>query len=101
MGKESIQVEIFGIEYTLRSDADVEHIQAIAQMVDERMRRLAENSTVKSPSKLAVLTALNIADELHQFKRNYQNAVDNLNTKSKEISERVDDYIDSLTHSIT
>lgn len=99
MAKESIQVEIFGTEYTLRSDADIEHIQEIAQTVDEKMRRLAENSTVKSPAKLAVLTALNIADELHQLKKKYQSVIDNINVKSKEISERVDDYINSLTHS--
>jgi len=99
MGKESIPVEIFGTEYTLKSDADIEHIRQIAKMVDEKMRRLAENSTVKSPAKLAVLTALNIADELHQFKKKYQGVIDNINVKSKEISERVDYYVNSLTNS--
>ena len=99
MGKESIQVEIFGTEYTLRSDADIEHIREIAKVVDEKMRRLAENSTVKSPAKLAVLTALNIADELHLLREKYQGAIDNINVKSKEISERVDYYVNSLTHS--
>lgn len=93
MAKESIQVEIFGTEYTLKSDADVEHVRQIAQMVDEKMRRLAENSTVKSPAKLAVLTALNIADELQQFKSKYNHIVENVNIKSRELSERIDHYI--------
>jgi cell division protein ZapA len=99
MGQESIPVEIFGTEYTLKSDADIEHIQQIAKMVDEKMRRLAENSTVKSPAKLAVLTALNIADELHQFKDKYHSLIHNINVKSKEISERVDYYVNSVTNS--
>lgn len=94
MAKESVQVEIFGTEYTLKSDADVEHVKQIARMVDDKMRRLAEDSTVKSPSKLAVLTALNIADELHQFKTKYNHIVENVNIKSKELSERIDHYID-------
>ncbi len=97
MGKESVQVEIFGTEYTLKSDTDVEHVRKIAQMVDERMRRLAANSTIKSPSKLAVLTALNIADELHQFKQKYKNLVDDFNVKSKKISERIDYYVNNLS----
>lgn len=97
MGKESVQVEIFGTEYTLKSDADLEHVREIALMVDERMRRLANNSTIKSPSKLAVLTALNIADELHQFKQKYKNLADDFNDKSKKISERIDYYVNSLS----
>jgi len=99
MGKESIQVEIFGTEYTLRSDADIDHIREIAKLVDERMRRLAESSTVKSPAKLAVLTALNMADELYLLKEKHLLLFYNINAKSKEISERVDFYISNLTHS--
>jgi len=94
MAKESVRVEIFGTEYTLKSDTDEEHVKEIAQIVDEKMKKLAENSTIKSPSKLAVLTALNIADELYQFKDKYNKVIDNFNEKGRKLSERIDYYID-------
>lgn len=94
MAKESVRVEIFGTEYTLKSDTNEEHVKRIAQMVDEKMKKLAENSAVKSPSKLAVLTALNIADELHLLKDKYEQIIESFNVKGKELSERIDYYID-------
>lgn len=95
MGKESIQVKIFGTEYTLKSDTDIEYVKRVAQIVDEKMQKLAENSTIKSESKLAVLTALNVADELYQLKLQYKKVIENFNKHSKELSERIDYYIDS------
>lgn len=98
MGKESVIVEIFGTEYTLKSDTNEEHVKQIAQIVDEKMKKLAENSTVKSPSKLAVLTALNIADELYQFRNKYNNIIESFNVKGRELSERIDYYIEHYKH---
>lgn len=95
MGKESIQVKIFGTDYTLKADTNIDYVKRIAEVVDEKMNKLAENSTIKSPSKLAVLTALNIADELYQFKIKYKKVFENFNKQSKELSERIDYYIDS------
>ena len=92
MGQESIQVKIFGTEYTLKSDADIEYVKQVAQIVDDRMQKLAESSTIKSESKLAVLTALNVADELYQLKLQYKKVVESFNKHSKEISERIDYY---------
>ena len=77
MARESIQVKIFGTEYTLKADTNIDYVKRIAEAVDEKMTKLAENSTIKSPSKLAVLTALNIADELYQFKLKYKKVFEN------------------------
>lgn len=95
MARESIQVKIFGTEYTLKADTNIDYVKRIAEAVDEKMTKLAENSTIKSPSKLAVLTALNIADELYQFKLKYKKVFENFNKQSKELSERIDYYLDT------
>ncbi len=57
-------VEIFGRRYELRASESSEHLQELASFVDRRMRELAEVSPHVDTAKLAVLTALNIADEL-------------------------------------
>lgn len=61
-----ISVQIFGHDYKIRGDADEKYIQEMAAYVDEKMKELAANSSLPSSDRLAVLVALNIADELFQ-----------------------------------
>jgi cell division protein ZapA len=58
------KVEIFGEKYTLRADADPAHIQKVAQYVDGKFSEVAKASPTLSNNKMAILTSLNIADEL-------------------------------------
>jgi cell division protein ZapA len=62
-------VEVFGRRYELRSTQSSEHLEELASFVDRRMRELAEVSPHVDTAKLAVLTALNIADELFREQR--------------------------------
>lgn len=57
-------VEIFGQRLGLRADGDANRLQEIARFVDLRMREVADRSSSVDTVKIAVLTALNIADEL-------------------------------------
>jgi cell division protein ZapA len=59
-------VEIFGQRLGLRADGDEARVQEIARFVDHRMREVADRSSSVDTVKIAVLTALNIADELFQ-----------------------------------
>jgi len=59
-----ISVEICGREYKIRAFADERYILKVAKFVDEKMKELAKSSSLPSHEKLAILTALNIADEL-------------------------------------
>ena len=61
---DSVTVTIFGQEYTLRGDADAEYVRKVARFVDERMQDVARNSSMATTAKVAILAAVNIADEL-------------------------------------
>ncbi len=61
---ESVTVTIFGKEYTLKGGADSEYVQEIAAFVDKRMSEVARNAAVVSTDRVAILAAVNIADEL-------------------------------------
>jgi len=65
--KNSVKVTIYGEEYPIRGDADVEYIKKIAAFVDKKMREVAEKSYIKSPKDISVLTALNIASDLFEL----------------------------------
>ncbi|HSA61427.1 MAG TPA: cell division protein ZapA [Nitrospiraceae bacterium] len=60
----TIDVEIYGQRYSIRGDADDAYIRRLAHFVDDHMKHLAEGMKTATPSKLAVLTAINLA---HQF----------------------------------
>jgi cell division protein ZapA len=59
-----IPVEIHGQRYPIRSGLDPEYVARLAVYVDEKMRAAADSTPTGDSLRLAVLTALNIADEL-------------------------------------
>ncbi len=67
-------VEIFGTRLGLRSDGDAARLEELARFVDSRMREVADRSSSVDTVKIAVLTALNIADELFQERESDQDA---------------------------
>jgi cell division protein ZapA len=58
-----VSVEIHGQQYPIRSGLDPAYVAELAAYVDEKMRLAARESTAGETLKLAVLAALNIADE--------------------------------------
>jgi len=63
---QDIRVEIYGQVYSLRTSLDPAYIEELAQLVDARMRALAEQTDAVDTRRLAVLAALTLADELRQ-----------------------------------
>jgi cell division protein ZapA len=68
----SVRVEIFDQAYNLRG-SDPEYILKLAEYVDTKMRAVAEATNTIDTVRLAVLAALNIADEFHLLKRKQEN----------------------------
>src|SRR5512144_2136521 len=62
-------VEIYGQRYAIRGEADEAYIRRLAGLVDGQMRQLAEGMNTTTPSKLAVLTALNLAHQLFEAEK--------------------------------
>jgi cell division protein ZapA len=63
MAEGLVPVQIFGQRYPIRSALDPRYVQDLAAYVDERMRAAADQSPAGDSLRLAVLAALNIADE--------------------------------------
>ena len=64
-----IQVEIYGQSYNLKGGGDPAYLNDLASYVDSRMNQIADATATVDSLKVAILTALNIADEFHQLKR--------------------------------
>ena len=66
---ESITVTIFGESYTVKSEESRDYIEEVARFVDSQMKEVAGSGKVIPTDKIAILTALNIADQLHKYQR--------------------------------
>ena len=59
-----VPVEIHGVRYPIRSGLDPEYVARLATYVDAKMRAAADSTPTGDTLRIAVLAALNIADEL-------------------------------------
>lgn len=85
-----VKVVIFGEEYPIRGCADKEHILRVADYVDKKMREVALRSRNKSPKRISVLTALNLAGELFDLKDESQSDLAKVENKTKNFLELLD-----------
>jgi cell division protein ZapA len=66
MGQDTkvVSVEILGLRYPIRSTLDSGYVTELAAYVDAKMHAAAEDTEAADSVKIAVIAALNIADEL-------------------------------------
>ncbi|MFQ6082491.1 MAG: cell division protein ZapA [Candidatus Aminicenantia bacterium] len=89
-----VEVEIFGQRYKLKVEkGEEEYIHRLSSYVDEKMRKVALHSNIVDTLKIAVLAALNIADEkfshqaqlnqLNEALKNMENSIESLEVSLK------------------
>jgi len=69
-GSGAVSVDIYDQVYHLRG-TDAEYIEQLAGLVDAKMRAVAAHSGTVDSLRVAVLAALNIADELLALRKRY------------------------------
>lgn len=83
----STRVQIFGSEYHVRADDDPEYIRNVAEFVDAKMRQIAEEQNLVSSTKVAILAAIHVADELFQERRKREQTMNDVAERALQISE--------------
>jgi cell division protein ZapA len=90
MGKERlVEIKVFGQVYTVKTDAQEDHIQKVAQYVNEKMDEVTKNTKSVSSLNVAILTALNIADDLITEKAKRLALLEEVERKSKDLVEKI------------
>ena len=90
---EGIRVIIYDQEYFVRGDLDEEYIQKLAKYLDVKMRAIAGRTRTVDSLRVAVLAALNIADEYHQVKAKYEETTKRVDEKVDECSRILDRFL--------
>ena len=88
----SVRVEIFDQAYNLRG-SDPEYILKLAEYVDSKMRAVAEATNTIDTVRLAVLAALNIADEYHLLKKNQDGGASEYEKRAHQLSRALDEVL--------
>lgn len=87
----SVRVEIYDQVYYLRG-SDPEYIQQLAAYVDGKMRAVGEQTATVDSLRLAVLAALNIADEFHVLQRKQEQS-GNLSERAHNLAGALDEVL--------
>jgi cell division protein ZapA len=97
---ESVSVEIYDQIYNLRG-SDGEYIQQLAALVNAKMRAVAAHGGTADSLRVAVLAALNIADELLALRARYDSlagsvdsAEDSMRSRADTLSEMLDELLE-------
>jgi cell division protein ZapA len=70
----TVHVEIFGQTYTVKAGADPGYVEQLAAHVDAQMREVSKTAGAVDSVRVAVLAALNIADESFRLRRQVREA---------------------------
>ena len=91
MGKERlVEIKVFGQTYTVKTDAEEDYIQEVARYVNEKMNEVLKKTRSVSTMNVAILTALNIADDLLKERERKNALLREVEMKSKDLAEKID-----------
>ena len=89
--KKALDVEILGQKFTISSDAEEGYMLKVAGYVDGKMQELMRASKSVAKTNVAMLAALNIADEYHRLKDTHEAILQRLEQLSKKVAMTLTD----------
>jgi cell division protein ZapA len=88
-----VTVEIAGQRYPIRSSLDERYVAELAAYVDQKMRAASSAAPTSDMLGLAVLVALNIADEYFRVRQQTSSATGDLNERAMRLERLVDEAL--------
>jgi cell division protein ZapA (FtsZ GTPase activity inhibitor) len=84
-----IRVEIFGQTYSVKAGADPSYVEKLAAYVDEQMKEVSRSTGAVDSVRIAVLGALNLADECFRLRRELEESQTRSTSADHSHDERV------------
>jgi cell division protein ZapA len=85
-----VTVDIAGQRYPIRSGLEPAYVAELAAYVDKKMRAAAETAPSTDTLGLAVLVALNLADEYFRARQNESSSAGQINERALRLEQLVD-----------
>lgn len=91
---DSVRVTIYGDEYSIKGDVDIDTTKKVAEFVNSKMEEIQTGVTSREKLKIAVLSAMNIAGELLDCKTRcdeYLKKLDEVEKKAGALVKKIDE----------
>ena len=89
--KNITEVEIHGEIYKIVNDAPQEYTRSLGKFVDKKLKEISENTSLAAPMKVAILAALNIADELFKLKEEMDTSNEIIDKETESLCRLIQD----------
>ena len=86
----AVEVDVYGQRLALQGDGDERYAHELALYVEGQMNSIARNLTTSTPTKVAILAAINIADQLFQQESRRQAGEAEIERRAKGLLECID-----------
>jgi cell division protein ZapA len=91
-----VHVEIFGQDYAVRGGDDPGYVEKLAAFVDDRMKEISRTSGAVDSLRIAVLAALNVADECFHLREE----LDDADARSRVAGQTADQRVARLAEEL-
>jgi cell division protein ZapA len=88
-----VTVEIAGQRYPIRSGLEPAYVIELASYVDQKLRVASESAPASDMLGLAILAALNLADEIFRARQQQSSAHGELTERALQLEQLVDDAL--------
>src|SRR5688500_14068405 len=92
-----VQVKIYNQTYKFKGDGNGEYITQLAEYVDRRMIEVSSGTLTADSLRVAILAALNIADELFKMRKKLDQLDAALAERSSECADLLDGVLKNPT----
>jgi len=88
--KKSYKINILGQELSVLSDADDEHVLSVIRLITEKTEEVLKSANNLKALDVAVLTALNVAEELMKLRGVNKELCDQLESRSEKLIQLIE-----------
>lgn len=88
-----VHVEIFGQSYAVKAGADPGYVEQLAAHVDQQMREVSQAAGAVDSVRIAVLAALNIADECFRLRSSATSAVSLAEERARDLARTLSEAL--------
>lgn len=88
-----VEVTILGQKFVVKSESEEIYVREVATFVDKKMNEILQKAKSVSNLNVAILSAMNIADEYFSFRRKKDQSIQTVTKKMEEMIELIDSHI--------
>lgn len=88
--KKTMEVSVMGHKFMVKSESDDDYVVRVAEFVDQKINEVIQNTKSVASLNVAILAAMNIADEYFRFRQDRGEKFSTAEKKIKDLIELID-----------